>query len=166
MAAILIDEAIAEAFKKSGGRFINAYTTAGNPVSCAVGLEVVRIIEKEKLVERSAKLGEYLHRKAREILLPHPSVGDVRGKGMLMGVELVKDKATKEPFTPELLAGPRVHQLAMKAGCMVFPTSGFNHGVSGDAIIIAPPLIISEEEIDTALAMVDEALTTFEKEQL
>ncbi|MEE9400349.1 MAG: aminotransferase class III-fold pyridoxal phosphate-dependent enzyme [Dehalococcoidales bacterium] len=164
MAAVLIDDRIAKVFEKTGGKFINAYTTAGNPVSCAAGLAVIDIIEKEGLVERSAKLGEYLHQQAREKLLPHPSIGDIRGKGMLMGVELVKNKETKEPFDPALLAASRVHRLAMEKGCMVFPTTGVVEGVRGDEIMIAPPYIITESEIDTALDMVDEALTDFEKE--
>jgi adenosylmethionine-8-amino-7-oxononanoate aminotransferase len=164
LAALLIDDCIAKTFEKTDGKFINAFTTAGNPVSCAAGLAVVDIIEKEGLVERSARLGEYLHQRAREKLLPHPTVGDMRGKGMLMGVELVKNKETREPFDPTLLASSRVHRLAMERGCMVFPTSGFEQGVRGDAIMIAPPFIITESEIDTALDMVDDALTEFEKE--
>jgi adenosylmethionine-8-amino-7-oxononanoate aminotransferase len=164
MAAVLIGDRIARVFEKTGGKFINAYTTAGNPVSCAAGLAVIDIIEKEGLIERSARLGEYLHKRAREKLQYHPSVGDIRGKGMLMGVELVKNKETKEPYDPALLASSRVHRLAMEKGCMVFPTTGVVNGVSGDEIIIAPPYIITESEIDTALDMVDEALNEFERE--
>lgn len=166
MAAVILAERIANVFEKTGGKFINAYTTAGNPVSCAVGLAVLDIIEKEGLVERSARLGEYLHRQARAKLSSHPSVGDIRGRGMLMGVELVKNKKTREPFPPALLAAPWVFRLAMEKGCMVFPTTGVVNGVAGDEIMMAPPYIITESEIDTALDIVDEALTEFEREQL
>jgi adenosylmethionine-8-amino-7-oxononanoate aminotransferase len=164
MAALLIADRIAGVFEQAGGRFINTFTTAGNPVSCAAGLAVLDIIESEGLIERSARLGEYLHRRAREKLSSHPTVGDIRGKGMLMGVELVKDRDTREPFDPSVLAGPKVHRLAMEKGCMVFPTSGFEQGVRGDAIMAAPPFIITEAEIDTALDMVDEAISEFERE--
>ena len=81
-----------------------------------------------------------------------------------MGVELVKNKETKEPFAPALLASSKVHQLAMEKGCMVFPTTGVEEGVAGDEIMMAPPYIITEGEIDSALVMVGEALTDFEKE--
>jgi len=164
MAAILIDDRIAKVFEKTDGKFINAYTTAGNPVSCAAGIAVVDIIEKEELVERSAKLGEYLHKRATEQFSHHPTVGDIRGKGLLMGVELVKDKKTKEPFDPALLAAPQVHRLAMEKGCMIFPSSGTEQGIKGDTLSMAPPYIINESEIDTALDMIDEAITDFEKE--
>jgi adenosylmethionine-8-amino-7-oxononanoate aminotransferase len=164
LAAILVSDRIAGVFEQTKGKFVNAFTTAGNPVSCAAGIAVVDIIESENLVERSARLGEYLHRRAAEKLSHHPVVGDIRGRGLLMGVELVKDKATKEPFDPALLAGPRVHRLAMEKGCMVFPTSGFHQGVKGDAIMAAPPYIITEKEIDTALDIIDDVLSDFEKE--
>ncbi|MEE8420688.1 MAG: aminotransferase class III-fold pyridoxal phosphate-dependent enzyme [Dehalococcoidales bacterium] len=161
LAAILVSDRIAGVFEQTGGKFINAFTTAGNPVSCAAGIAVVDIIETEGLVERSARLGEYLHRRAREKLSHHPVVGDIRGRGMLMGVELVKDKATREPFEPSRLAGSTVHRLAMEKGCMVFPTSGFIGGVRGDAVMMAPPYIITEAQIDTALEILDESLADF-----
>lgn len=164
MAAILIADRIAKVFDKTSSKFVNAYTTAGNPVSCAAGIAVVDIIEKEGLVERSAKLGEYLHKRAKEKLSHHPIVGDIRGKGLLMGIELVKNKETKEPFDSTLLAAPRVHQLAMEKGCMVFPSSGTDQGIKGDMLVVAPPYIITESEIDTALDMIDEAITDFGKE--
>jgi len=166
MAAILIDERIADVFEKTGGKFINAYTTAGNPVSCAAGIAVVDIIEKEGYIERNAVMGEYLHRCVRKAFSGHPSVGDIRGKGLLLGIELVKDKTTKEPFDPSLMAAHHIHKLAMEKGCMVFPTSGVVFGVAGDEIMVAPPFIISESEINTALDILEEALTDFERECL
>jgi len=164
LAAVLIDERIAKVFAETGARFIHSFTMAGNPVSCAVGLAVIDIIEKEGLVERSAKLGEYLHKRAREKLSRHPSVGDIRGKGLLMGVELVKNKESKEPFDPALLAAARIQRIAMQKGCMIFGVTGVVEGVKGDEFMVAPPFIITESEIDTALDIVDEALTDFEKE--
>ena len=89
LAAVLSDDRIGKAFKITGSTFIHDFTTAGNPVSCAAGLAVINIIEKEGLVERSAKLGEYMHKRTREKLSHHPIVGDIRGKGLVMAVELV-----------------------------------------------------------------------------
>jgi len=166
IAAMLVSERVAGAFEKTAGRFINAYTTAGNPVSCAAALAVLDIIEKERLVVRSAKLGEYMHQQARKKLSHHPTVGDIRGKGLLMGVELVRHKETKEPFHPSVMAASRVNKLAMEKGCMVFPTIGTVEGVKGDVVMMAPPYIITESEIDAGLDVVDAALTDFEKEVL
>lgn len=164
LAAVLINENIVRTFDEKNARFIHHFTTGANPVSCAVGLTVIDIIEKEGLVERAATLGEYLRQKTAEKLSHHPTVGDIRGKGMLMGVELVRDKETKEPFDPAVKASYRVHELAMDRGCMVVPRTGVVKGVQGDQFMIAPPLIIKEGEIDTALDIVDSALTAFEKE--
>jgi adenosylmethionine-8-amino-7-oxononanoate aminotransferase len=166
IAAILVSDRVAKAFEKTSGRFINAFTTAGNPVSCSAAIAVVDIIEKDKLVARSAEMGEYMHKQAKKKLAPHPTVGDIRGKGLIMGIELVKDKKTREPFPPSVMAASRVNRLAMERGCMVFPTTGTVAGVAGDVIMMAPPYIITESQIDDGLEMVDAALTDFEKEFL
>ena len=166
IAAILVSDRVAKAFEKTSGRFINAYTTAGNPVSCSAAIAVVDIIEKDKLVARSAAMGEYMHKQAKKKLAPHPTVGDIRGKGLIMGIELVRDKKTREPFPPSVMAAARVNRLAMERGCMVFPTTGTVAGVAGDVIMMAPPYIITKSQIDDGLEMVDAALTDFEKEFL
>lgn len=164
LAAVLIDEAIVATFEAKKAPFVHHFTAASNPISCAVGLAVINIIEKERLVERAATLGEYLHKKAKEKLYHHPTVGDIRGKGMLMGVELVRNKETKEPLSPARHASQRVHQFALDRGCMIAPRTGVVKGIEGDQIMIAPPLIITKKEIDTALDMVDSAISDFEKE--
>jgi adenosylmethionine-8-amino-7-oxononanoate aminotransferase len=166
IAAVLVSAKVARAFEKTGGRFINAFTTAGNPVSCSAAIAVVDIIEKDRLVARSARMGEYMHRQAKKRLMPHPSVGDIRGKGLIMGIELVKNKKTKEPFPASVMASARVNRLAMERGCMVFPTVGTVEGVAGDVIMMSPPYIITESQIDDGLDMVDAALTDFEAEFL
>jgi len=91
-------------------------------------------------------------------------VGNIRGKGMLMGIELVKNKETREPFDLALMAASKVSQLAMERGCIVYTSSGMEQGVEGDALMIAPPYIITESEIDTALDILDDAIGEFEKE--
>jgi adenosylmethionine-8-amino-7-oxononanoate aminotransferase len=163
MGAIAIDERIAQTFEKANARFFNAYSTGGNPVSCAIVKTVLDVIEEGGLVERNAGLGEYLHRQAKQKLSPHPSIGDIRGKGMLMGIELVRNKKTKETFAPALMAGTKVRRLAMDKGLIVYPSSGMEQGVRGDTLIIAPPYIITESEINMALDILDEAISDFEK---
>lgn len=163
MGAIAMDDRIAQTFEKANARFFNTYSTAGNPVSCTIVKTVLDVIEGGGLVERNARLGEYLHRQAKQKLSPHPSIGDIRGKGMLMGIELVRNKKTKETFDPALMAGTKVHRLAMDKGLIVYPSFGMEQGLRGDTLIIAPPYIITESEINIALDMLDEALSDFEK---
>jgi adenosylmethionine-8-amino-7-oxononanoate aminotransferase len=164
MAGLLIGDNIREVFEEKKAAFVHGFTMEANPVSCAVAMTVIDILEKEDLVAQSAKLGEYLHRRAREKLSRHPSVGDIRGKGMLLGVELVSDREAKEPFDSAVTASYRVYQLAKQRGCMVYPGGGLIQGIKGDHFLASPPFIITEKEIDTALDILDEAITEFEKE--
>jgi len=165
MAVVIIDQKVGKVFTEKDASFIHGFTLEGNPVSAAGCLAVIDIIENESLVERSAKLGEYFFQRGREKLSHHPSVGDIRGKGLLMGIELVKSKETKEPFDPTLRVAQRLQQIAMQKGCMGYPTTGVDNGVRGDTFLVSPPFIITEGEIDTAFDMLDEAITEFEKER-
>lgn len=166
LSAVIIDDRIGRVFTEEGVAFAHGFTLANNPVSCAACLTVLDIIEKDGLVERSARLGEYLHQQAREKLFHHRTVGDIRGKGLLMGIELVKDKETKEPFDPAILAAVRVHKIARRKGIMVYPTMGVVQGVMGDQLLASPPFIISHDQIDMALDVLDESISEFEREVL
>ncbi|HEY82306.1 MAG TPA: aspartate aminotransferase family protein [Dehalococcoidia bacterium] len=166
MAVVIIDEKIAEVFHEKGAVFLHDFTMAGNPVSAAACLAVLDIIEKENLVEHVARVGEYFFQRGREKLAHHPTVGDIRGKGLLMGIELVRDKETKEPFPPERGAAYRLQQIAMEHGVMGYPTTGVDNGVRGDTLLLSPPFIVTESQIDAAFDLLDDALTDFEKEFL
>jgi adenosylmethionine-8-amino-7-oxononanoate aminotransferase len=166
MAVVIIDRKIGEVYTQKGASFVHGFTMEGNPVSAAACLAVLDIIQKENLVERSARLGEYFFRKGREKLAGHPSIGDVRGKGLLMGIELVKNKETREPFDPKLRAANRIQQIAMEHGVMGYPTTGVDNGVRGDTFLVSPPFIITEAEIDSAFDRLDAAFTDFDKEFL
>lgn len=166
MAVAIIDGKIGEVFTEKGASFTHGFTMEGNPVSAAACLTVLDIIEKEGLVERSARLGEHFFKRGREKLSHHPAVGDIRGKGLLMGIELVKNRETKEPFDPALRVANRLQQIAMQKGCMGYPTTGVDNGVRGDTFLVSPPFIITEDEINAGFDMLDEALIDFEKEFL
>ena len=121
MAVVIIDQKIGEVFTRKGAAFIHGFTMEGNPVSATAGLTVLDIMEKEGLVERAAKLEKHFFKRGREKLAHHPTVGDIRGKGLLMGIELVKDKQTKEPFDPTLRAANRFQQIAMEKAAWAIP---------------------------------------------
>jgi len=130
-------------------RYMHAYTYSGHPTCCAVALRNLRIIEEEGLVERAAVLGDRLLTglKTLEAL---DGVGDVRGKGMMAAVELVADKTTRQPYPTEANVGARVYQEMLKRGLFT--------RVLGDMILLAPPLVSTEEQIDQIVAIIGESV--------
>jgi adenosylmethionine-8-amino-7-oxononanoate aminotransferase len=134
-------------------------TYGGHPVAAAVALRNVGIILEEKLVERSAENGAYLLDGLRT-LLKHPWVGDVRGKGLLAGVELVKDRATKQIVPPDGIKG--VVDFARRHGVIVGRSGGGRH--LGSAIVMSPPLVITRPEIDRVVAVLDAAIAELGKQ--
>lgn len=147
--AVLMKEELAENLEK-----ISASTSyGGNPVACAAALASIEVIEEEGLVERSARLGEFILKRLQKIQSRHPIVGQVRGKGCLLGMELVKDRNTKEPF-PE--AGRLVYQKAFAKGLAWIP--------AGHNLRLSPPLVMSEGVAARALEIIEEAIDETEKE--
>ena len=134
------------------------YTYSSHPVACAVADKVLEIMEREHLVERSAEVGARLGAQLKENLSGHPMVGDIRGCGMFWGVELVHDKATSLPFAPEKKLTNRVVAAALKRGMFVYPSSGMAGKAGGDAIMITPPFIIGDEEIEFIIRTAHAAL--------
>lgn len=130
-------------------RYMHAYTYSGHPTCCAVALRNLRIIEEEGLVERAAVLGDRLL-SGLKTLHALDGVGDVRGKGMMAAVELVANKATKQPYPAEANVGARVYQEMLKRGLFT--------RVLGDVILLAPPLVSTEEQIDQIVAIIGESL--------
>ncbi len=130
-------------------RWMHAFTYSGHPTACAVALANIAIIEREGLVQRAAEVGAYMLRRLEELYaLPH--VGNVRGKGMMAGVELVADTATKAPFPASANVGARVQKEMTARGLFT--------RVVGDTICLAPPLITSYEQIDQIVSIIADAI--------
>jgi len=133
------------------------------PVSCAAGLATIRQLRSQGLIERCAEMGEVLRRGLEE-LLEHPHVGDVRGRGLFVGVELVADKETRAPFDPSLHMADTLTRAAQAEGLVVWPNSGYTEQENGDLVLIGPPFIITESEIAELLerfrAALDKAIET------
>jgi len=142
---------------RAGAGFTHGGTFTHHPVAAAAGLAVVGILEREKLVERAAALGERLGQSLKERLKNSPYVGDVRGKGMIWGVELVADKKTLKPFARKEQAAERVWQELFDNGVIVYRGVGLA-GIDGDAFLVAPPFIITEKEIDLAVEKIGQAI--------
>ncbi len=147
LAAVIMDDAIADTFAESQTPFVNAFTNGSHPVACAAGLAVLRIIVRDGLVENARDQGAYLLERLRALASRQPLIGDIRGKGLLVGIELVADRQSRRPLPAKLGLAQQVHLAAQEHGLMVFPGAA-NDGVSGDQILISPPLIVQRPDID------------------
>ncbi|MGD0248554.1 MAG: aminotransferase class III-fold pyridoxal phosphate-dependent enzyme [Candidatus Limnocylindrales bacterium] len=142
----------------AGGGFVHGFTYSHSPVGAAAAGEVLRILETEKLVEASATKGERLLALVREGLGDHPNVGDVRGRGLLVGVELVADRATRRPFprSARLVEAVMVH--ARAAGLLLYHGTGNADGTNGDTVLLGPPFVVTDEELVTIAARLRDAV--------
>ena len=137
--------------EKTGG-FVHGHTFSHHPIACAVGLAVLRFIEERRLIEQCPRKGDYLLKRLEE-LKAFPFVGDVRGKGLMAAVEFVKDQKTKEPFPRAERFTERVIDSAFENGLVLYPGTGFVDGVNGDMVMVGPPLIIEENQIDEIIEL-------------
>jgi adenosylmethionine-8-amino-7-oxononanoate aminotransferase len=157
LSAVIASKKIIDPIAKGSGSLKHAQTFSHSPVICAAGLAAVRHIKKNGLVQRSADMGVVLHRKLRS-LLELPSVGDVRGLGLLAGIEFVADKKTKAPFPRRLKFAEAFVAAALDAGLVIWPNVGQADGENGDLVMVAPPFTIEEREIDEIVARFKTAL--------
>ncbi len=147
------------------GLFSPVHTWASNPVASAVILKTLDIIENENLMENVRLQGKYLMARLLEMKDRHPSMGNVSGKGLMVGVEFVKDKGTKECFDPKLRIADRIAVAAQELGLFLMATGGFEKGNIGDGIMIGPCFEITREEIDKLLTIFEEAVSKIETEE-
>ena len=159
LSAVIATEKVIEPIAKGSGALKHAQTFSHSPVICAAGLAAVRHIKKHGLVERAAEMGAVLHRKLKP-LLELPSVGDVRGLGLLAGIEFVADKKTKAPFPRRLKFAETFVAAAQDAGLIVWPNVGQADGENGDLVMVAPPFTITEDEIGEIVSRFKTALKT------
>lgn len=163
LGAVLVHEKIYEAFKFGSGRFIHGFTHSGNPVSISAGLATLKFIEDNNLLENVKKQSYYLETLLHEIAKEFTFIGDVRGRGMMWGIEFVKDKDTHEMFEPSKVITNSVVNKCFKNGLIVYPSQKFHLGKQGDSILIAPPIIINNEEIEVLATKLSETLKELEK---
>jgi adenosylmethionine-8-amino-7-oxononanoate aminotransferase len=156
--AVLAQERIVQAMSRGSGFFQHGHTYLGHPVACAAAMAVQEVIERDGLLARCRALGERLHALLVESLGRHPHVGDIRGRGLFWGVELVRDRATKTPFDPKLRLHAAIKREAMARGLLVYPMGGTVDGRYGDHVLLAPPFVASEGDMATIATRLSQAI--------
>ena len=158
LSAVVVSEEIWSVLERGSeelGVFAHGYTYSGHPVSAAVAMANLDIIESENLVDNAARIGSRLHAGMRSALGEHPNVGEIRGEGMIMALEFVADRASKEPFDPTLAIQKAVAGEAARLGLIVRPLPS-----AGAAVALSPPLCLSETESDRIVEILTQAVTT------
>jgi len=156
--AMLASDKIYQTVAQGSGYFLHGHTYMGHPVACAAALAVTRKILDENLLSQVVQRGKYLHATLTDVLGEHPNVGDIRGLGLFQGLELVADRPSKAPLPPSLGTAGKVKKAAFEAGLICYPMAGTIDGVQGDHILLAPPFIISEAQIDELVAKLAQSI--------
>jgi adenosylmethionine-8-amino-7-oxononanoate aminotransferase len=158
LAAVIVSGRVYGRISAGGpSHLVHGFTYSGNPLSAAVGLEVLSILDEDRLVERAAEMGRRLiDRLAR--LEAVPMVGEIRGQGLLIGMEFVADRPGRRPFPPDQGVAWKVQAAALDEGLWVYAGTGSHNGNAGDHILIAPPYIISDGHIDELVTKLSKAL--------
>jgi adenosylmethionine-8-amino-7-oxononanoate aminotransferase len=157
--AVAVGTDIVETIRERFGNFTHGYTFSHNPVVAAACREVLAVLKRERLVERAEERGRYLFDKLQN-LTRFPFVGDVRGRGLLAGVEIVADREKKKPFPRRRKLVEELTRRAFDKGLLIYPSTGSVDGVDGDLFNLAPPFVIEEQEIDQIVSILME---TFEE---
>ncbi|WP_336055971.1 aspartate aminotransferase family protein [Nitratireductor sp. CH_MIT9313-5] len=156
--AALLSQKIFDTFAQGSGLFQHGHTYIGHPTACAAALAVQKVIERDELLQNVREMGAYLRQALDERFGQNPAVGDIRGRGLFIGIELVADRETKQPFDPALKLHSAVKREAMARGLMIYPGGGTIDGKNGDHILLAPPFIINREIADQIVERLDGAL--------
>jgi len=146
LSGVIVSERVVRPFEARNARFVHGLTYQNHPVACAAGLAVLDIIERDRLVENAAIQGEYLEARLGELADRLPMIGELRGKGLLWGMELVLDRPTKAPFERSLGLARWIHERGLRNGLVIYQSGGST--VASDEIFISPPLIVTRTDID------------------
>ncbi len=162
--AVMLSTAIYDAIRDGSGMFQHGHTYMAHPIACAAALAVQHVIEEDGLIERVREMGIELSDRLTERFGNHHHVGDIRGRGLFMGIEMVRDRATKETFDPADKLHLKIKQEAMARGLICYPGGGTIDGQCGDHVLLAPPFIISKSEVadlvDRLGASIDAAIAS------
>ncbi|WP_223426517.1 aspartate aminotransferase family protein [Tateyamaria pelophila] len=157
--AMLCSREIYETIQNGSGFFQHGHTYLGHPTAAAAGVAVVNALLDRGLIPRVQTQGQKLMSALHSAFGQHPHVGDIRGRGLFVGVELVADRDTKAPFDASRKIAPTIKKAAFEAGMICYPMSGTIDGQSGDHVLLAPPFIITDDQIDEVVQKLSLAIT-------
>ena len=157
LSAVVTTRAIAGTLARGSGGLAHAQTFSHHPVLCAAGVATLRYLREHRLIERCAEMGRLLHRRLAE-LRELPFVGDVRGRGLLAGIEFVADPESREPLPRSAAFAESFTQAALDVGLVVWPNVGHADGRNGDLVMLAPPFVVTEDQIDEMVELFTRAL--------
>jgi len=163
VAAVMARDEIWETLRQADSHFRAGHTMNANAVGMAAAIETIKYIQRNHLVDNARDVGGYFLERLHE-LLDYRTVGDVRGKGMMVGFEFVADKDTKDPFPPEQATSRLFSAITFERGLVTYPCAGTVRGVAGDTILMAPPLITTRAQIDEIMGIVHESMREFESQ--
>jgi adenosylmethionine-8-amino-7-oxononanoate aminotransferase len=164
LAVLLATDQVVDALEAAGTPFVAGHTFAQNPVVAAAGIAVVSYIQKHDLVAAAAERGLQLLTGLREIVARHPIAGEARGMGLMLGIELVSDTASKQPFPVEAGVAHRLARACIAEGAAVYPGQGGADGLVGDHVMVTPPMTITAAQVDELVAAVDRGLSRVERD--
>ncbi|NND43798.1 MAG: aspartate aminotransferase family protein [Xanthomonadales bacterium] len=156
--AVVCDRRIHDQVVEACGHFEHGHTYIGHATACAAGLAVAEVIERDNLLARVRELGEQVKQELAAAFAEHPHVGDIRGRGLLLGIELVADRATSEPVSARTGLPAAIHERAMANGLICYPGGGTADGVNGAHILLAPPFIYGQAQVDELIAKLSRVL--------
>ena len=156
--AMLCTKQIYEAIEAGSGFFQHGHTYVGHPTASACGLAVVSAILNRNLVSRVGEQGDKLAARLHDRFGQHPNVGDLRGRGLFRGIELVADRESKKPFDPSKGLAAKIKKSAFEAGLICYPMSGTIDGRFGDHVLLAPPFIIEDNQLDELVDKLSDAI--------
>ncbi|QIA23515.1 aspartate aminotransferase family protein [Mesorhizobium sp. AA22] len=156
--AVLLSRRIFDAFAEGSGFFQHGHTYMCHPMACAAALAVQEVIARDDLLANVRAMGAHLSQRLGERFGNHAHIGDIRGRGLFMGVELVEDRSTKAPFDPKLKLNAKIKCEAMARGLLVYPAVGTIDGVRGDHVLLAPPFIVDAAAIDAIVERLGDAI--------
>ncbi|WP_251552332.1 aspartate aminotransferase family protein [Neobacillus muris] len=161
IAAAVASEKVMKPILNGTKSVMSGHTFSANPLSCAVSLAVLEYVQKNNLMKQVKSKSDNLMKSLEKLKNLFSFIGDIRGKGLLLGIEFVQNRKTKQPFSRTASVTQKVISLAREQGLLVYPAGAGIDGVNGDAIIIAPPLTISEKEIDELIDLLNKTLEAF-----
>lgn len=163
IAATLVSDEVMKPILSGSKLIMSGHTLSANPQACAVSLAVLEYLETKQIISTVEAKGTYLRNMLNKLINQFSFIGEVRGKGLLLGIEFVENKLTKHPFSRKLQVTQTIIKMAQSNGLLIYPANAGLDGIHGDAIIIAPPLTITKREIEELVRLLTTTLLQFEK---